>query len=127
MQGVGIHAHNLGTHLIRSISQIDAVTKGFTHLCLTVNAGQSLACLILGKQCCRLHQYGSIYGIEFVYDFSGPLKDYCEALKSAIATGLTSVGASTAASGEAGAQAFNGEMIGKTISFSDMEDKNVKH
>lgn len=70
---------------------------------------------------------GGLIKIEELKNNLKSLKDYCEALKSAIATGLTSVGASTAASGEAGAQAFNGEMIGKTISFSDMEDKNVKH
>lgn len=70
---------------------------------------------------------GGLIKIEELKNNLKSLKDYCEALKSAIATGLTSVGASTEASGEAGAQAFNGEMIGKTISFSDMEDKNVKH
>ncbi len=70
---------------------------------------------------------GGLVKIEELKNNLKSLKDYCESLKSAIATGLTSVGASTAASGEVGAQEFNRKMIGKTISFSDMEDTKIKH
>lgn len=56
------------------------------------------------------------------------LKSYCESLKTAIAAGITAVGIGTAANGTTGAQAFNQQMAGKTISISaDMENDKIKH
>jgi hypothetical protein len=39
---------------------------------------------------------------------------------------FNAVGASTAASGAAGATSYNTSMTGKTISFSDMENTKIK-
>lgn len=58
------------------------------------------------------------------------LKNYCETLKSAVATGLTGVGeqtTNTVPSGSAGATAFNAAMSGQTINFSNMEDTKITH
>lgn len=55
------------------------------------------------------------------------IKNYLSALKSAINTGLNGVGASTAASGAAGALAFKGAMAGQMINFKNMENDKVKH
>lgn len=55
------------------------------------------------------------------------LKKYCENLKTAITSGLNGVGAGTAASGAAGAQAFSLNFAGNSIVFKDMKDKKVTH
>ena len=54
------------------------------------------------------------------------IKTYVEALSNAVKIGLTSVGAGTAASGTNGAAAFEGAMNGRTITFQDMENQDVK-
>lgn len=68
-----------------------------------------------------------IVKIQELKDNLNSLKSYIEAMDSAISAGLTGVGASTAASGEAGAQAYSSAMIGQSINFKDMEDTKVKH
>ena len=65
--------------------------------------------------------------IERLKDNINALKEYCEALKTAISSGLSGVGESTAASGSAGKTTFETAMTGKSISFKDMEDKNITH
>lgn len=55
------------------------------------------------------------------------LKRYVEAMKSAVANGFTSVGASTAANGPAGRIAFEGAMAAQYINFEDMEDTKITH
>lgn len=54
------------------------------------------------------------------------LKDYVEKLKSATSSGINAVGESSAASGKAGAAAFNLAMASASISFKDMENEKVK-
>ena len=54
------------------------------------------------------------------------IKTYVEALSNAVKIGLTSVGAGTAASGTNGAAAFEGTMNGRTITFQNMENQDVK-
>ena len=65
--------------------------------------------------------------IQELKDNLDAIKSYLSTMKSAISNGLTSVGASTAANGEAGASAFNLAMAGQTITFKDMENDKVKH
>jgi len=65
--------------------------------------------------------------LQELKDNLNSIKNYLSALKSAISTGLNGVGISTAASGEAGALAFEGAMAGKTINFKNMENDKVKH
>jgi hypothetical protein len=55
------------------------------------------------------------------------LKDFVEAIHSALPNALTAIGTSTAASGPNGRLSYNGSMDGKMISFSDMEDTKIKH
>ena len=56
------------------------------------------------------------------------IKSYVESMHTAIDAGLKGVGASTAASGTLGAEAYGAVMkTAKPISFGDMEDKKVKH
>lgn len=65
--------------------------------------------------------------LQELKDNLNSIKNYLSALKSAISTGLNGVGASTAASGAAGALAFEGAMAGQMINFKNMENDKVKH
>ena len=72
---------------------------------------------------------GDLGGIpisEKVMDNLKAIKDYVQAMKSAIENGLTSVGAGTAASGSAGSAAFTSAMAGQTITFDDIENDKIK-
>lgn len=55
------------------------------------------------------------------------IKNYVEAMKAAVSTGIENVNESTAASGKAGAAAFNTAMTGQSITFKDMENTDIKH
>lgn len=65
--------------------------------------------------------------LQELNDNLNSIKNYLSALKSAINTGLNGVGTSTAASGAAGALAFEGAMAGQMINFKNMENDKVKH
>ena len=54
------------------------------------------------------------------------LKNYVEAINSALPQAFNAVGASTAASGALGATAYNASMAGKMISLKDMENTKIK-
>jgi hypothetical protein len=71
--------------------------------------------------------FGGLVKLQELEDNLNALKDYCEAMKSAVSTGLNGVGASPAASGSAGAGAFEGAMAGQQIIFKNMENENVTH
>ena len=70
---------------------------------------------------------GGMVKIESLKNNLDALKRYVEAMKSAIANGFTSVGASTAANGATGRAAFEGAMAAQSISFEDMEDTKITH
>ncbi|MBR4583135.1 MAG: hypothetical protein IKO34_04910 [Bacteroidales bacterium] len=55
------------------------------------------------------------------------LKAYVLAMKAATISGITAVGASTAANGETGAQQFQTDMASESINFENMEDTKVTH
>ncbi len=55
------------------------------------------------------------------------LKNYVEAMASAVLSAFNAVGAGPTASGSAGAGSFEGSMSGRSISFEDMEDDKITH
>ena len=65
--------------------------------------------------------------LQELKDNLNSIKNYLSALKTAVKTGLNGVGTSTAASGSAGASAFESAMAGQTINFKNMENDKVKH
>ncbi len=79
----------------------------------------------------ELHLNGDSFGglvmKQELQDSLDSIKQYCESMHSAIANGLTSVGASTAASGAAGAAAYQAQMAASVITLKDFESKKVKH
>ncbi|MBN9293735.1 MAG: hypothetical protein J0G96_07140 [Flavobacteriia bacterium] len=75
----------------------------------------------------RGDDFGGLVKLKDLENNLDALKQYCEAMKNAVMTGLNAVGASTAASGPNGATAFNGAMSSQAITFKDMENKNVTH
>lgn len=68
-----------------------------------------------------------IVKIQELKDNLDSLKSYIEAMNSAISTGFSSVGESSAASGTAGKSAYTLAMTGRSINFKDMEDPKVTH
>ena len=70
---------------------------------------------------------GGLVNIESLQRNLDALKDFVEAMQKAIGTGFTSVGASTAANGALGKQAFEAQMAGQKINFEDMEDTKITH
>lgn len=72
-------------------------------------------------------ELGGLVKIEQLKENIDTLKKYCEALNSAISIGLSAVGVGSAASGTLGEEAFSKAMVGQEISFTDMENKNIKH
>lgn len=70
---------------------------------------------------------GGLIKIEELKKNLDQLKNYVEALNTAVSTGLSAVGESTAASGSAGKTAFTTAMAGKSINFQDMEDDKITH
>jgi hypothetical protein len=75
----------------------------------------------------RNDDYGGILKAEAVLNNLNSLKNAIETIKSAVATGLTSVGASTAANGALGAEAYNTATAGVSINFEAMENENITH
>lgn len=72
-------------------------------------------------------ELGGLVKIEELRDSLDSIKDYIADLKSAISTGLDSVGVGSAASGTLGKTAFETAMIGKTITIENMENDKVTH
>ena len=70
---------------------------------------------------------GGLVNIESLQSNLDTLKKYVEAMKKAISTGFASVGASTAANGALGKQAFEAQMASQSIRFEDMEDTTILH
>lgn len=68
-----------------------------------------------------------LVNIEKLQNNLNTLKAYVLAMKVATISGITAVGASTAASGEAGALKFQSEMASESINFENMEDTKVTH
>lgn len=73
---------------------------------------------------------GNNKGVPNVDDIKSNLdaiKNYLTAMNTAVSTGLNGVGLGPAASGTAGAGAYQGAMAGQSIVFGSMEDTKVKH
>ena len=70
---------------------------------------------------------GGLVNIESLKNNLDALKKYVEAMKNAIGMGFTSVGASTAANGALGKQAFDAQMASQSINFEEMEDTAITH
>lgn len=70
---------------------------------------------------------GGLIKIEELKRNLDQLKNYVEALNTAVSTGLSAVGESTLASGSAANTAYTTAMAGKSINFQDMEDDKITH
>ena len=71
VQRVGVHAHDLGTHLVRAVREVDAVPERLAHLRLSVRSRKPLARFRLRYQRLRLHEhrlFRRIHCVELVYD-----------------------------------------------------------
>ena len=71
--------------------------------------------------------YGGIPILQKIEDNLNAIKNYLAVEKTAVVAGFNSVGVGSAANGPAGAASFNSAMAGQAITFSDMENKKVKH
>jgi hypothetical protein len=65
--------------------------------------------------------------LDKIKDNFDAIKKYLDIEKQAISAGIKAVGAALAANGAAGATAFDTAMASNTLTFTDMENKKVKH
>jgi hypothetical protein len=72
-------------------------------------------------------QLGGLVKLQELKDNLDSLKQFVEAVHSALPTAFNAVGASTAANGALGATSYQGAMAGKMVQFKDMEDKKILH
>ena len=70
---------------------------------------------------------GGMVNIEDLIDTLKSLKEYCEALKDAVSSGLLAVGESTSASGHTAQATFDNLMQTQSITINPMEDDKVRH
>ena len=68
MVRVGEHGHDFLFHHIGFIGEVDAVSQGFAHLCLTVDTRETQARLVGGKDDLGIGQGLAVYGVELVND-----------------------------------------------------------
>lgn len=69
---------------------------------------------------------GGLVKVKELEDNLNQLKQYVEKLKSAVSSGISAVGASTAANGPLAAKDFDAAMASAVINFKDMENEKVK-
>ena len=55
------------------------------------------------------------------------IKDYVEAINTALPNAFNAIGAGTAASGAAGKTAYEGAMTGKKIELEEIENDKITH
>jgi hypothetical protein len=70
---------------------------------------------------------GGLVNLQELKNNLDGLKQYVEAINSALPSAFSAVGASTAANGALGAASYQGSMAGKAVQLKDMEDKKVLH
>ena len=70
------HGHNLLLNLICLIGKINAVSKRFTHFCLTVSSRQTQASGSVRQQDFRFYQCLTIYIVETANDFTSLFKHW---------------------------------------------------
>lgn len=70
---------------------------------------------------------GAMVKIKELEDNLKSLKDYVEAMHSALPAAFTAVKASTLADGALGAAQYSKDMLGKTITLKPMNNEKVKH
>ncbi|MCX6232440.1 MAG: hypothetical protein NTZ33_12965 [Bacteroidetes bacterium] len=71
--------------------------------------------------------FGGLIKNKELNDNLTSIKEYLSDLKSAIATGINSVGIGASANGTTGKAAFESAMAGKTIKLIEMQNTRVKH
>lgn len=72
-------------------------------------------------------ELGGLVKIQELKDNLDSLKQFVEAMHSALPSAFTAVGAAMSAAGANGATKYNGSMAGKTITIADMENPKIKH
>jgi hypothetical protein len=85
------------------------------------------ACSELEKAIFNGGQLGGLVRLQELKDNLDSLKQYIEAIHSALPAAFNAIGAGTAANGTLGATSYQGAMVGKLIQIKDMEDKKVLH
>ncbi len=70
---------------------------------------------------------GGLAIVEKIQSNFDKIKDYLTQLNTAIANGMTAIGASTAASGPTGASTFNSATSSMQLTFDDMENTSITH
>lgn len=94
---------------------------------VTVEVGGSRMRIEDGKVTFNGGDNGGLVKIEALERSLKSLKSYCEQLRRAVASGLDSIGAGTAANGATGAITFNTAMAAAVIRIEEMENDKITH
>jgi hypothetical protein len=86
-----------------------------------------VACSELEKIVFNGGQLGGMVKLQELKENINSLKQYMEAIHSALPAAFNAIGASTAANGALGATSYQGAMAGKAVQLKDMEDKKILH
>lgn len=72
-------------------------------------------------------EFGGLVKIGELKNNLDQLKQFCEKMHASLPTAFSAIGVGSAANGTTGATSYSGAMAGNMITFSDMENKDVKH
>jgi hypothetical protein len=99
-------------------SEVDAVN---------ITAGTTKVDINAGGVTFNGGELGGLVKLQELKDNLDSLKQYVEAINTALPTAFNAIGASTAANGATGATSYQGAMAGQAIQIKDMEDAKIKH
>ena len=72
-------------------------------------------------------ELGGLAIVEKIENNLKSLKNYVEAMNRALPTAFSAIGVGTAANGTTASTKYTSSMIGKSISFENMENTKIKH
>lgn len=71
-------------------------------------------------------ELGGLVILQKLVDNLTSIKDFAEAINSALPSAFSAIGSGSTANGANGATSYSGSMSGKAITLGDMENKNIK-
>jgi len=113
-----------GSVLIKPTIESDcliAIVQGRDEIAFLITASEADQIVFNGGE------KGGVINISTLQENINSIKEYVEAVHSAIPIALTAIGAGSAANGSMGAQSYNSSMAGKSITIEDMEDNKIVH
>jgi hypothetical protein len=93
---------------------------------VNIRIGNTTAVINAGGMVFNGGENGGMVKLQELQDNLDSLKQYVEAINSALPSAFSAVGAGTAANGATGATSYQGAMAGQTVHLKDMENEKIK-